>query len=132
MESIAAPVRDDVEAPIEDIAPTRRRRGHGDASGTDGAKAKVRITCQFRDSQAMVYDLISGPRRIEVRMQPPPGSNGWSVALVVKSDGGAHSHEAVGETRLSALEAIEHRAVSVLALEEWRGLREALKEVRAL
>jgi hypothetical protein len=121
------------QVPIAAIAPTRRRSGGANGpSASDDAKSKMHITCQFRHGQAMVYELKTGARRIEIRIQRSTAPEGWHVAVLAKSDGGELSRDAVRSTRLAALEALEQTAGDVLSEDEWRGLREALSSVRAL
>jgi hypothetical protein len=100
-----------------------------DASGPP--KPRVRITCQFRDAGAMVYDLDVGERKIEVRMQAPRTAHtGWEIGLVVKGDGGAL--QASGATRPLAWAALESCAGNVFGRDDCDKIREALSAVRAL
>jgi hypothetical protein len=102
------------------------------ASKLDGAK-EMHITCQFRDGPAMVYDLKAGERRFEIRIRASTRSQGaWGVAMLAKDGVERAPVDAVGPTRLLALEALERGSGSILGREDWIGIRKALTEVRAL
>ena len=96
------------------------------------ASQEIHITCQFRDGMAMVYDLKAGPRRIELRMQASPASAGWSLAMTIKGGDSSRSQSADGTTRRCALETLERSFGDSLSTDQWKGLRAALGDVRAL
>jgi hypothetical protein len=124
----------DIVAPPELVAPVDRKPGAGESKpASENTKPKIGITCQFRDGSAMVYDLKTGLRRIELRIQASPTTpTGWSVAMVMKAANESHSREAEGATRRCALEALERSSGNLLSADEWTGLRAALADVRAL
>jgi hypothetical protein len=105
----------------------------GAASKVDAFNAEMHITCQFRQGRAMVYDLKAGQRRFEMRIQASTTASGaWDVAMLVKEAVEKPSVDAMGATRLLALDALENGSGDMLAREEWVGIRKALTAVRAL
>jgi hypothetical protein len=114
----------------EEPTPTPRARRAARASVTnEPAKPGVRITCQFRDAQAMVYDLNVGERKIELRVQPSPAA-GWNIALTIKGD--ARTLDATAASRQLALTALSELSGDAFGREEWDRIRDALTDVRAL
>src|SRR5512137_2220106 len=96
---------------------------------------RMRITDQFRDRGAMVYDLKGGGQRISLRMSDrSQASLGWEIAVVTKQNPVLPTLTAAATTRAEALTSLARAWQEAQGFPEldWPSIREALAAVRAI
>jgi hypothetical protein len=98
----------------------------------------VRITGQFRQRQAMLYDLKCDQIRITISMeQEAQPSEDWNTTALAKLVPNPLSVSAVGPSRGAALDALvlaccDQRTAGGFPFLDWKAIREALVLVRAI
>ncbi len=110
---------------------------HTESAGRAAKDESVmRITDQFRDKGAMVYDLKGCGQRISLRMSEqsrgtPPE---WELAVIVKQTPAPPTLTAVATTRDEALAGLAQawQHTPGLAPLDWPSIRKALAGVRAI
>ena len=98
----------------------------------------VRITDQFRQREAIVYDLKCDSIRISISISPETTANEtWKADVVAKMMPDRPSVSAVGQSRSEALGALEEAwcekgETGGLPALDWKAIRQALVAVRAI
>lgn len=103
-----------------------------DRAAEDG---RMRITDQFRDKGAMVYDLKGGGQRISLRMSDRSEDGlGWEIAVVSKQKPELPTLTVAATTRAQALMDLARAWQDAHGFPkvDWPSIREALTAVRAI
>ncbi len=110
------------------------KRSRDEASDRDAnmTSTTVRITDQFWERDAMMYDLKSGTVRLTIRMHEQTG--GWEVQAFPKQTQAREPLTATAPKRSDALGLIAEQwnASSSFPSLDWRAICAALTAVRAL